>query len=438
MANLDLLVLVGGKQKRTPSSGAVVDFSSIKVGASGLEISESSGHFAFAAKKLTNVAAGGAAGEVLIYDQRGAANGVASLDGAGKVPVSQLPNAIMEYQGMWNASTNSPALANGGGNADEAIGNVYRVSVAGSVDFGAGSISFGVGDYVILNSSKIWEKADTTDAVASVNGFTGVVVLSTTDIAEGTNLYFTDERAQDAVGNNLLDTASVDLTYNDGTGQISADVLPAGVDHDALANFVANEHIDHSSVQIATGSNSGLAGGGDITATRNLSIDPMNAPSVSAAVGDQVLVADASDSNALKRVSVQSIVDLATGTLPTLSKTNDNAGAITVGQVVYIKANGNVDLAQANVANLADFHLGIVADASISAAAAGLITVRDGEIIGGFSGLTPGAKVYVSRATPGALVQSLSGFVAGEFVYCVGRALSATQISFDPEFEFEY
>lgn len=159
--------------------------------------------------------------------EKGAANGVAELDSNGKVPVSQLPNSIMEYQGVWNASTNSPALADGGGNADEDIGNVYRVSVAGTQNLGSGNISFEVGDYVILNSSKVWEKADTTDAVASVNGQTGVVTLDTDDIAEGANLYFTDERAQDAVGSALQDSATVDFNYDDGSNQISANVLAA-------------------------------------------------------------------------------------------------------------------------------------------------------------------------------------------------------------------
>jgi len=51
------------------------------------------------------------------------------------------------------------------------------------------------------------------DAVTSVNGQTGAVVLTTTNINEGTNLYFTDERAQDAVGNNIDAT----LVYVDAT-----------------------------------------------------------------------------------------------------------------------------------------------------------------------------------------------------------------------------
>lgn len=52
--------------------------------------------------------------------------------------------------------------------------------------------------------------------------------------------------------------------------QTSVTQHQAAIDHDALLNFVANEHIDHSTVSI-TGSDS-LAGGGDITANRSLSL----------------------------------------------------------------------------------------------------------------------------------------------------------------------
>lgn len=131
--------------------------------------------------------------------EKGANNGVSTLDSGGKVPVAQLPNSIMQYKAVWDASTNTPALANGAGNSNEAIGDVYKVSVAGTVDFGAGNITFVVGDYVILNDQKIWELAHAGgDAVNSVNGQAGVVVLDTGDIAEDGNLYHTDARAKAA------------------------------------------------------------------------------------------------------------------------------------------------------------------------------------------------------------------------------------------------
>lgn len=111
----------------------------------------------------------------------GQASGVAGLDSNGRVPVTQLPNSIMEFQGQWNASTNSPTLANGTGNA----GDVYRVNVAGAVNFGAGSISFDVGDWVMYSGS-IWQKSDTTDAVTTVAGRTGDIVLTVSDIGGNT------------------------------------------------------------------------------------------------------------------------------------------------------------------------------------------------------------------------------------------------------------
>jgi hypothetical protein len=107
--------------------------------------------------------------------EKGVANGYASLDGGGKVPIAQLPNSIMEFQGNWNATTNTPTLADGTGNT----GDVYRVNVAGTQDLGSGSQTFVVGDFVMYGAGGIWEKAHAgADAVLSVNGSTGVVVVN--------------------------------------------------------------------------------------------------------------------------------------------------------------------------------------------------------------------------------------------------------------------
>lgn len=102
------------------------------------------------------------------------ANGYAGLDSGGKLPITLLPSSIMEYQGVWNASTNSPSLADGTGNT----GDLYRVGTAGTRDLGSGSQTFDVGDYVIYNPSGVWEKSDTTDSVASVAGLTGTISAS--------------------------------------------------------------------------------------------------------------------------------------------------------------------------------------------------------------------------------------------------------------------
>lgn len=47
--------------------------------------------------------------------------------------------------------------------------------------------------------------------------------------------------------------------------------LNAALDHDVLANFVVNKHIDHSTISVIAGT--GLSGGGDLTASRTLALD---------------------------------------------------------------------------------------------------------------------------------------------------------------------
>lgn len=133
--------------------------------------------------------------------EKGANNGVATLDAGGKIPVAQLPNSVMTYEGTWDASTNTPTLADGTGDA----GMVYLVTVAGTVDFGAGNITFAVGDWVVYSGS-IWQKSTNSNAVVSVNGQTGIVSLDTDDIAEGSALYFTDARARTAtIASSIVD-----------------------------------------------------------------------------------------------------------------------------------------------------------------------------------------------------------------------------------------
>jgi hypothetical protein len=166
----------------------------------------------------------------------GAALGVATLDASGKVPVSELPAAVLgalSYQGTWNASTNTPTLTSSVGTK----GYYYVVSVAGNTDLN-GITDWLVGDWAVFNGS-VWQKVDNTESVTSVNGQVGAVVLTTTNIAEGTNLYYTDARARASV------SAGTGISYNSTTGVITnsspslgGDVVgPASATDNAIARF---------------------------------------------------------------------------------------------------------------------------------------------------------------------------------------------------------
>lgn len=142
----------------------------------------------------------------------GAALGVATLDASGKVPVSELPAAVLgalSYQGTWDASTNTPTLTSSVGTK----GYYYVVSVAGSTNLN-GITDWLVGDWAVYNGTA-WQKVDNTDAVTSVNGFTGAVVLTTTNVAEGTSLYYTDARARAAI------SAGTGISYASSTGVVT-------------------------------------------------------------------------------------------------------------------------------------------------------------------------------------------------------------------------
>jgi hypothetical protein len=142
----------------------------------------------------------------------GAANGVATLDAGGKVPVSELPAAVLgalSYQGTWDASTNTPTLTSSVGTK----GYYYVVSVAGNTNLN-GITDWLVGDWAVYNGS-IWQKVDNTETVTSVNGQTGAVSLTTTNIAEGTNLYYTDARARAAI------SAGTAIGYDNTTGVVT-------------------------------------------------------------------------------------------------------------------------------------------------------------------------------------------------------------------------
>ena len=87
------------------------------------------------------------------------------------------------------------------------------------------------------------------------------------DITDGSNTGSVD-----------LDSASLTFTGSTGigavvnNGTVTFTTTDSEIVHDNLSGFVGNEHIDHSTVSISTGN--GLTGGGDITATRTLAVDP--------------------------------------------------------------------------------------------------------------------------------------------------------------------
>ncbi len=112
---------------------------------------------------------------------KGAANGVASLDATGVVPLAQLPSAVagaVNYAGNWNASTNTPTLSSGIGTK----GQYYVVSTAGTTTLDGINL-WSVGDWAVFNGS-VWEKINGSSSEAfsaiTITGLTGLLYGNTT------------------------------------------------------------------------------------------------------------------------------------------------------------------------------------------------------------------------------------------------------------------
>jgi len=151
---------------------------------------------------------------------------------AGSIANDKLSNSAITINGTSTSlggsrTLGSDDIAEGSTNkyftderAQDAVGNAVGNGL--SYDDSTGAIS--------VNTTTIQARvADVSDTeIGYLNGVTSAIQTqldakfatanaSTSNISEGTNLYFTDERAQDAVGNSV----GTGLSYNDTTGVVS-------------------------------------------------------------------------------------------------------------------------------------------------------------------------------------------------------------------------
>jgi len=117
-----------------------------------------------------------------------------------------------------------------------------RAIASGTID-GAGIVTFTRDDAstFTLDLSSLLDDTVANDATITLSAGTGI---------SGGGSFTTDQSSADTV------------TFSTNDSEIV---------HDNLSGFVANEHIDHSTVSITAGS--GLTGGGDLTATRDLAVN---------------------------------------------------------------------------------------------------------------------------------------------------------------------
>lgn len=147
-------------------------------------------------------------------------------------------------------------------------------------------------------------------------GHTGVVLTAGIGLAGGGNI--TASRTFDLDLNDLTTDVPVladtfafyDVSGLD-TNKATLTTLNGILNHNALLNYVADQHVAHTGVSIITGATSGLSGGGDITASRTLLLNINGLTADVPAIGDSIPFFDlsGSDTNKATFTQVNAILD---------------------------------------------------------------------------------------------------------------------------------
>lgn len=380
--------------------------------------------------------------------EKGANSGVATLDSGGKIPLTQLPDSILgqvTYMGTWNASTNSPTLANPP--ATTTLGDYYIVTTGGTF----ASITFNVGDWIISNGADGWAKVDNTDAVASVFGRTGTVTATNGDYTASNitnvpagNIVATEVQAaiNELDGDKLAKASNLSDLVSSSTARTNLGLGSAATQNDTYFLQVANNLSDLASVTTAR-SNLGLGTmavqnaasvsitGGSITGITDLAVADGGTGVSTTPANGQLLIGNGTGytvanltagtgvtiTNSSGGISIATTGAQSAETL-TATVTNAESTTITKGQVVYaFGATGNrmsVKLAYNTGDATSAKTLGIVSDASIAANGTGTITlvgVVDGLTLGSYAdgdqlylGATAGSLTNVKPYAPNHLV----------------------------------
>jgi len=241
-------------------------------------------------------------------------------------PLSNIVGALV-YKGTWDAASNTPTLTSGVGNK----GDYYYVSVAGSTNLD-GITDWKVGDFAVFNGTT-WQKIDNTDAVQSVNGQVGVVVLGPNDVGATANTTYVLATGLLSGGGRLNANATISLT------SVPVANVPGAVPN--TVNVIAG---------------TGLIGGGALTGNVTLIASGIPVANVFGAVPNTVNVI--AGTGLTGGGALTGNVTLAVGSVPvanisglgTMATQNANAVTITGGNVTLTTATANNFVANANIA----------------------------------------------------------------------------------------
>lgn len=130
---------------------------------------------------------------LISQSEKGAALGVCPLNGAGQIDPAYISITGFNYKGVWDANTNTPAIAGGVG----VLGDFYWVSVPGATVID-GSGPWVVGQAIIFDGV-VWQQSWIATGVTSWNGLTGAINATTADLPAVAGFRYLTEDQYDAL-----------------------------------------------------------------------------------------------------------------------------------------------------------------------------------------------------------------------------------------------
>ena len=260
---------------------------------------------------------------------------------------------------------------------------VFRPQTDSDVDLGTSAIFFKdafIDKITTTGNIELGHASDTTIARAS-SGVISVegnnVIMASNDVSALTD----STSAAIGIGTIELGHASDTTIARASAGQITVEgtavVLAGSASHDGFSDFVANEHIDHTSVTLTAGD--GLSGGGTIAADRTFAVEAAQTTITSILATDLIIGEDS-----------QTAIDF--GTADEIDFKAANAVQLTLSDGVFRpQTDSDVDLGTSaiffkdafidKITTTGNIELGHASDTTIARASSGVISVEGNNVI---------------------------------------------------------
>lgn len=251
--------------------------------------------------------------------------------------VSTYINVIgaLVYKGTWNAATNSPTLTSSVGDK----GDYYVVSQAGTTNLN-GITDWQVNDIAVFNGA-VWQKIDNTDAVFSVNGQTGAVVLTAPDVGATPNTAFVIAGTALTGGGQLTGNVTLNLANTAvAAGSYGGATQVSQVTIDAQGRVTSAANV---TIAISTANVSGLG---------TMAVQNANAVAITGGSVDNTTLANANITSVAATFPNNYLANSSTtlgNTTLTLGSTTTSVGNLTLANVTVSSGSVTANVTSANV-----------------------------------------------------------------------------------------